>query len=57
MTLYSISSYKSALDLNADFIFEITKLSVKFYEGKFKVPYQFSKYDSVFCHEFASGAM
>lgn len=35
----------------------MTILSLLFYEEKFDVDYQFSKYDSVFCHEFKSGAM
>ena len=35
----------------------MTLLSVAFFERKFKVPYQFSKYDSVFCHEYKVGAM
>lgn len=41
----------------ADFIFEITLLSLTFFESKFGVPYKFNKYDSVFCHEYKSGAM
>lgn len=57
MTVYSLGSYQEALTRNADFIFEVTKLSVEFFETKFSIPYPFSKYDTVFCHEFAAGAM
>lgn len=40
-----------------DFIFEVTHESMLFYEKYFGVPYQFSKYDSVFCAEYNWGAM
>jgi aminopeptidase N len=50
MTVYSIGSYSSGLNTMAPFIFEITKLSLQLFETKFNVPYQFPKYDTVFCH-------
>jgi|JI6StandDraft_1071083.scaffolds.fasta_scaffold1671259_2 aminopeptidase N len=50
MSIYCLDSYKDALDQNKDFIFEMNKLSLEFFEGKFNVPYQFPKYDTVFCH-------
>lgn len=31
-------------------IFEITAKAIEFFEGKFGIPYQFSKYDTAFCH-------
>ena len=40
-----------------DFIFEVTTESMKFYENFFKVPYQFTKYDSIFVAEYNWGAM
>jgi aminopeptidase N len=33
-----------------DFIFEVTRLSLDLFERKFGIPYQFKKYDTVFCH-------
>jgi aminopeptidase N len=57
MKIYALASYEAALDANAPFIFEITKLSIEFYESKFDVPYPFTKYDTAFCHEYAIGAM
>lgn len=57
MRIYSLASYSDALARNAPFIFQITKLSVQFFQGKFNVKYPFTKYDTVFCHEFSAGAM
>lgn len=57
MSIYSLASYQTALTNNAALIFEFTKLSIQFFEGKFGIPYQFSKYDTAFCHEYSAGAM
>lgn len=57
MSVYSLASYQSSLQANAEFIFEVTKLAITFFESKFNVAYPFSKYDTVFCHEYAIGAM
>jgi aminopeptidase N len=57
MKIYSLASYHTALENNADFIFEITLLSLVFYEEKFGIPYPFTKYDTVFCHDYPIGAM
>ena len=35
----------------------MTKLSLQFYETKLGIGYQFSKYDTIFCHEYSAGAM
>ena len=57
MKAYSLASYENALVANSTFIFEITKLAIMFYESKFNISYPFNKYDTVFCHEYAIGAM
>ena len=57
MNLYCIKSYKDNINLIRDFIFQILLLSLAYYQDKFRVPYKFSKYDSVFCHEYKIGAM
>jgi aminopeptidase N len=50
MSIYSLASYEPGLTANADFIFEVTILAIKYYESKFLVAYPFGKYDTVFCH-------
>lgn len=57
MSVYSLASYQSSLQANAELIFEVTKLAITFFESKFNVTYPFNKYDTVFCHEYAIGAM
>ena len=50
MKVYALASYQTQLTKYANFIFEITKLALSFYETKLGVPYPFTKYDSIFCH-------
>ena len=57
MSVYSLASYQTALTQYAPLVFELTKLSIQFFEGKFGIPYKFSKYDTAFCHEYSAGAM
>ncbi len=57
MTLYSMNSQSVALASASTFFFEITKLSLEFYQTTLKVPFPFLKYDSVFCPEFQVEAM
>lgn len=57
MNHYSIQSYKARLDKQADFITEITTLSLQLFATKFDIPYPFTKYDTAFCHEYKPGAM
>lgn len=57
MKLYSLASYQTALEASADFIFEVTIRAITFYEENFQIAYPFDKYDTIFCHEYAIGAM
>ena len=57
MKVYALASYQAQLTKYANFVFEITKLALAFYETKLGVPYPFTKYDSIFCHEYSAGAM
>jgi aminopeptidase N len=41
----------------ADFVFEITIESMRFFEKFFGVDFAFNKYDQVFAHEYKCGAM
>src|SRR5206468_6305316 len=43
--------------LDADEIFDITKRGFDFFAEEFAYPYQFGKYDQIFCPEFNAGAM
>jgi len=43
--------------LDADNIFDCTKLGFTFYESEFDCPYPFAKYDQVFTPEYNAGAM
>ncbi|CAK86275.1 unnamed protein product (macronuclear) [Paramecium tetraurelia] len=56
-TIYCRESLKEHMMGLKDFIFEVTKKSMKFYENFFGVKYQFNKYDSVFVNEYNWGAM
>ncbi|CAD8081253.1 unnamed protein product [Paramecium sonneborni] len=56
-TIYCRESLKDHMMGLKDFIFEVTKKSMKFYESFFGVKYQFNKYDSVFVNEYNWGAM
>ena len=57
MSLFCRESLIEHLKDLAEFIFEVTKGSMKLYEEYFGYPYPFKKYDSVFCPEFNAGAM
>ena len=50
MIVFSLSSSAAILENAADFIFEVLKKAIEFYEDRFKIGYQFEKYDTVFCH-------
>ncbi|CAD8067377.1 unnamed protein product [Paramecium primaurelia] len=56
-TIYCRESLKQHMMGIKDFVFEVTKKSMKFYENFFGVKYQFNKYDSVFVTEYNWGAM
>ncbi|CAD8060911.1 unnamed protein product [Paramecium primaurelia] len=56
-TIYCRESLKEHMMNLKDFIFEVTKKSMKFYEDFFGVKYQFNKYDSLFVNEYNWGAM
>ena len=57
MSLYSRASLNNFLKEQAEEIFEITRVNMKFYEEFFGYPYPFSKYDQIFCPEYNMGAM
>lgn len=57
MKLYCIQPLKDYLNKLGSFIFEITRLSLAFFEKNFGYDYPFSKYDQVFAHEYKMGAM
>lgn len=46
-----------AQDLDADYIFDITRRGFEFFEKHFDYPYPFTKYDQLFVPEYNMGAM
>ncbi|TNV74138.1 hypothetical protein FGO68_gene4792 [Halteria grandinella] len=56
-TLYCRESLREHFLKMKDFVFEVTKKSMQFFEKFFGVKYQFNKYDSVFVPEFNQEGM
>ncbi|CAK77944.1 unnamed protein product (macronuclear) [Paramecium tetraurelia] len=57
MSLFCRVSLKQFLQGDSNDIFKLTKDGMKYYEQLFQFPYPFSKYDQIFCPEYATGAM
>ena len=57
MSLYCIEQKRKFLELQAPFMWEITILSMKFFEKFFGRDYPFRKYEQVFAPEYKWGAM
>ena len=57
MRLYCRRSLTRYAEKMKDDWFRITKASIRFYEEMFDTPYPFDKLDSVFCPDYAMGAM
>ncbi|BDR53382.1 aminopeptidase N [Bombiscardovia nodaiensis] len=57
MGLYCRQALKSALDKDADYLFDISKKGFAFYAKTWGVPYPYAKYDQIFVPEYNAGAM
>jgi aminopeptidase N len=57
MTLYTMQSLAPALTAASDFFFEITKLSLEFYEATLGIDYAYKKYDYAFVPHMSDDAM
>ncbi|CAD8074386.1 unnamed protein product [Paramecium sonneborni] len=57
MSLFCRVSLKQYLQGDSDDIFKLIKDGIRYYEQLFQFPYPFSKYDQIFCPEYATGAM
>ena len=57
MRVYCRKSLTKYAEKMKEDVFRITKASIRFYEKIFNTPYPFDKLDSVFCPDYAMGAM
>ena len=57
MRLYVISSVNFMLSAYQDFIFDVTKKAMAFFEDFFGIPYPFKKYDQIWVRDYSSWAM
>ena len=57
MKVYCRKSLTKYAEKLKDDWFRITKASIRFYEQMFDTPYPFDKLDSIFCPDYAMGAM
>ena len=57
MSLFVRASLLRFLEKDAEEYFTLTTDGMRFYEKLFGYAYPFSKYDQIFCPEYASGAM
>jgi len=57
MRVYCRKSLTKYAEKMKDDWFRITKASIRFYEEMFDTPYPFDKIDSIFCPDYAMGAM
>ena len=57
MRVYCRKSLTKYAQKMSDDFFRITKASIRYYEKLFNTPYPFDKLDSVFCPDYAMGAM
>lgn len=57
MSVFCRKNLKKEMEESLAFFQEVTIKSMKFFEEFFDIPFQFTKYDSVFCSEYKMGAM
>ena len=57
MRVYCRKSLTKYAEKMKEDVFRVTKASIRFYEKIFDTPYPFDKLDSVFCPDYAMGAM
>jgi aminopeptidase N len=57
MRIFVRKSLKKYMATQAEELFRITRIGMRFYEEFFKFRYPFGKYDQIFCPEYNIGAM
>ncbi|OTA29706.1 aminopeptidase N [Alloscardovia macacae] len=57
MAIYSRQALKDAMAKDVDYLFDVTKKGMDFYDETWGVPYPYAKYDQLFVPEYNAGAM
>ncbi|TCD54436.1 aminopeptidase N [Alloscardovia theropitheci] len=57
MAIYARQALKDAMAKDVDYLFDVTKKGMDFYDQTWGVPYPYAKYDQLFVPEYNAGAM
>ncbi|WP_018143488.1 aminopeptidase N [Alloscardovia criceti] len=57
MAIYARQALKDAMAKDVDYLFNVTKAGMDFYDKTWGVPYPYAKYDQLFVPEYNAGAM
>lgn len=57
MAIYARQALKEAMAKDVDYLFDVTKAGMDFYDKTWGVPYPYAKYDQLFVPEYNAGAM